>query len=253
MSKGAHRSASSSRPSSAVMRWTVRSRVSSSARVPPARSVAEAGGGAAGGRARGRRAGRRRLTVGMELRADRLRPARRASAGSGLANPVLLEGAERPLESVGAGHVAHPLRAGPQLSRGLGPAQQELGQHGEGAVAQLQGLLRVVAVLLDPAPARHADAHETLHAQAMEGDAHLRLGEVEHRIPVALLVAAVRRAVEGERVLVGHRERLLDQHAEHAGLVAVERDLHGGRVRCSGRSHESGFPFAAGARQVGCR
>ena len=70
--------------------------------------------------------------------------------------------------------------------------------------------------------------------QAVERALHLALGEVHHRLAVALLVAGVDQRVEGQRVLVGSGGLLLDEAGEQSGFERSQVGGHGSRHRRRG-------------------
>jgi len=62
------------------------------------------------------------------------------------------------------------------------------------------------------------DAGELPSLEAVDGGQHLAFGDAHHRIAVRALVAGQDEGVQRQRIGVGHRPLLLDEHAEDAGL-----------------------------------
>ena len=55
---------------------------------------------------------------------------------------------------------------------------------------------------------------------------HLGLAQIEHRLAVGLLIAAIRQRIQGQRILIGGRDFLFYQAADDPRFVRIEFDVH---------------------------
>ena len=128
------------------------------------------------------------------------------------------------------------LRAGPELARRLGAAQEQQRQEGARLVVEVEHLVEHLPVLgLPGAVARVDDPGQAHRPQLGQGGRDLGVGEVQDRVPARGLVA--RRAQPVERHGVGVRDRalLLEEAADDPLLHRVQvdrfRPLHGRTLR----------------------
>ena len=142
-------------------------------------------------------------------------------------------GGHRPeelLDRLDRGEVVHPLGAGPELGRRLGPAQEEQGDERLLGLAELPLRVEVVLPLVGAAPG-HLPGEDEL-AEAVEASGDLGGGQVGHRLAGGPLVAGGDEALERHRVDVGGEELLLEERPGDADLHGVER---------AGEPHGSGL------------
>ena len=93
-------------------------------------------------------------------------------------------------------------------------------------VIEPQRFVEDLAVAHDRAAVRgQHEADESLVLELIEGGQHRRLVVADDRLPVRGLVAGGHEGVDGERVLLGRREGLLHQRAQHPR--ALRAQLHG--------------------------
>ena len=111
----------------------------------------------------------------------------------------------------------------------LRTAQEQFAEVGELLLADAEPFVGQVAIPRDPAAAEDL-GRRAARPQAGDRPRHLLLVERHQRVAVAFLVAAGDQRVERERILVGRGLALLDEHAEHAPLVGVERPDAPGRL-----------------------
>jgi hypothetical protein len=79
-----------------------------------------------------------------------------------------------------------------------------------------------VLVLRHAAARAVEDVGEVLLAQRFDGQLDRRLVVGDDGVAVVLLVAGGRQRVQGERVVLGRRDLLLDERPEHARLFLVK-------------------------------
>ena len=130
-----------------------------------------------------------------------------------------------------------------QLGGGLRAAQPQgseqchrLGRHAQHATDILRVTHHARAARLD---------HERQRLQSIDRCLHFRLGRVQHRIAIVLLVAACRQCIERQRIDVRDRVLLFHQHAQHA---AFEQRQSGQRHPCVSDGEVTGV----GVRPVRC-
>lgn len=137
--------------------------------------------------------------------------------------------AQRRLHLADGREGVEPVAAAAQLARRLRAAQQQqrhdrLGRRREPPAA--------VEVVRPPEGARpFAAPDEHVLEEAAQSRLDLPLGEVGHRVAVALLVAGRDQGVDRHRVVLGRRLLLLEQRTEHPALDGIERSresLHAG-------------------------
>ena len=175
---------------------------------------------------RGRRGGGRRGRAALvAVHAEAVTDAAGAGArrrGQVPQQALALEARHDLAQGLEAVHGCHALHAPAQLALGLGAAQHELGEDRELGRRDVEDLLAVVGVLGHPRAGLVDLAHEPVQPQPREGLADRLLGVARDRVAVRLLVRAVHEGVQGQRVAVGGRERLLDEDADDAGLDVVQ-------------------------------
>ena len=109
-----------------------------------------------------------------------------------------------------------PVGVDAKLARGLRAAQHEDGEYGHGLRRDLEDALHVVRVAHHAAAARLHDERERF--QLVDGRLDFAFARLDDGLAARLLVAAGDERVQRERVRVGNRELLLDEHAQHARL-----------------------------------
>ena len=110
----------------------------------------------------------------------------------------------------------HALCPGAQLTSGLRPAKQEHRHDRALPVVETQCLIEHVAVADDrSAVGGQHEADKLRVLQLVEGGVNRGLVVAHDGLPVRGLVARGHEGVEGERVLLRRRQRLLYQRAEH--------------------------------------
>src|SRR5262247_1189824 len=70
------------------------------------------------------------------------------------------------------------------------------------------------------------DVSQILLPQTIERPGHRRVIVRDHRVAVILLVAGVDQRVERHRIVIGRGDLLLDQGAERAQFILVQRWVH---------------------------
>ena len=141
--------------------------------------------------------------------------------------------------------VRHALGPDAQLADRLRAPQQEHGQDGALAVVEAQRLVEHLAVADDRAAVRgQHEADQLLVLELVERGEHRRLVVADDRLPVRGLVAGGLQGVDGEGVLLGSRQALLDQRAQHPG--ALRAQLH-----ATEHTHQPGPETSSGAARYG--
>jgi len=80
-------------------------------------------------------------------------------------------------------------------------------------------------LVLGHTAAKAAPFHDHVLAhQEVDQLLHLGFGERQHRIAVTFLVAGVGQRIDGQRVLIGRGDLLLDQAADHARFGGRQND-----------------------------
>ncbi len=123
------------------------------------------------------------------------------------------------------GHVvetAQAIGARAQFTRGLRAAQQEFADNTELLGRELElakfGVAEAVLIARHPGVETGGIDHQAAADQLVDHGADVQLGELQHGLAVALLVAGVDQRIERERVLIRRADLFLYQAADHARL-----------------------------------
>jgi hypothetical protein len=109
----------------------------------------------------------------------------------------------------------HPPGTRSQLAGRLGPAQEQQREGGLLGRVEVQLLGDPVRGLGDPGVARVLGPHQLVGLEIVDAGPDVLVGELDDRVTTRGLVAGAAQRVDGQRVVVGGRERLLHQTSEH--------------------------------------
>ena len=117
---------------------------------------------------------------------------------------------------------AEAVGARAQLPRGLRAAQQQFADDAKllGTEFQLAkfGVAESVLVAGNPGVEAGGVDHQPLADQLVHHGADIELGELQHRLAVALLVAGVDQCIKGEGILIRGADLFFNQTADDAGF-----------------------------------
>ena len=137
-------------------------------------------------------------------------------------------------ELLEVGEVGHPLRAGPQLARGLRASEHEDSQDGEARGVQSETFVEHLAVSGGRRPLRRVDeAKEASLFERGQRQLDRRLVVGDHWVTVGRLVARQDQGIQREWVVLGRCQLLLRQAADHPCLDLIQ-------------FHDEGEPIAVG-------
>ena len=128
---------------------------------------------------------------------------------------------------------SHSTGPSPQFTRSLRPPHQQLTNNRQLQRIELQRPeFRITEPML---VLRHAAAesgllhHEMLFRQRVHCLLDRGFAQLQHRIPVALLIAGIHQRIERQRILIGGRDLLFDQTANDTRFERSQLNLHAHR------------------------
>ena len=165
----------------------------------------------------------RRLNfTGKEMSVALLFCAGLAGENRGKRRVVFHQATQRRKNLVEVIEVMHALSAAAEFAGSLRAAQKEFAEDGGLETREVESLLKAVLVFGDAAIHVICTAGKVLFGESAQGVFDRGIVEVHVRIAIRFLVAGVDERVQGERVVVGSGDFLLDEGPEDAGFDGSE-------------------------------